>query len=194
MAYDQEMLEKVEYLRGKADIGYKEAVELLERYDADLTRILIELERSGRIRPESAANADYDSYEDGRHNWHEHRHHTNHHASRFLTILFKNKLQVLRGEEVIASLPIAYYILAALIAPHLFFISVALMFLCGCRIRRKQDPGTIREEDVSRFAANTARNIRTTVSSFTETLQQEHRRPEPSREDSSDDEGEVTVD
>lgn len=191
MAHDQETFEKVEYLRNKADISYEEAVQLLERYDGDLTRALIELERSGRIRPEAAPADDYDRYENDRHARHEsYARHGSRHASRFLTILFKNRLQILKGEEVIASLPIAYYLFFALLAPHLFFFSIVLMFLCGCRIRRKQDPGTIHEEDVSQFAANTARNIRTTVSSFTETLKQE----KPRQDDGSEEEGEVTVD
>lgn len=191
MAHDQETFEKVEYLRNKADISYEEAVQLLERYDGDLTRALIELERGGRIRPEPAPAADYDSHEETRHDRHgAYARQGSRHASRFLTILFKNKLQVLKGEEVIASLPIAYYLFFALVAPHLFFFSIVLMFLCGCRIRRRQEPGSIREEDVSKFAANTARNIRTTVDSFTQTLKQEKSRPD----DSSEEEGEVTVD
>ena len=192
MAHDQEMFEKVEYLRNKADISYEEAVQLLERYDGDLTRALIELERSGRIRTEAAASEEQDRSEYDRHGRHHesYNRHGSYHASRFLTVLFKNKLQVLKGEEVIASLPIAYYLIFALLAPHLFFFSIVLMFLCGCRIRRKHEPGTIREEDVSKFAANTARNIRTTVNSFTQTLKQEKNRPD----DSSEEEGEVTVD
>jgi hypothetical protein len=189
MAHDQEMFEKVEYLRNKADVSYEEAVQLLERYDGDLTRALIELERSGRIRPESAP--EHEGREEARHDRRDsYTRHGSYHASRFLTVLFKNKLQVLKGEEIIASLPIAYYLFFALVAPHLFFFSIVLMFLCGCRIRRKQEPGSIREEDVSQFAANTARNIRTTVNSFTQTLKQE----KPRQDDSSEDENEVTVD
>lgn len=191
MAYDQEMFEKVEYLRNKANISYEEAVELLERYDEDLTRALIELERSGRIRPEPIAG-DHSDYDDAHRDTREHaRRNNSRHASRFLTILFNHKLLVLKGDEVLANLPIAYYIFFVLVAPHLFFFSIVLMFLCGCRIQRKQEPGTIREEDVSQFAANTARNIRTTVNSFTQNLQQDSK-PQP-KKDSTDDEGEVTV-
>ncbi|HML46451.1 MAG TPA: hypothetical protein PKE04_06850, partial [Clostridia bacterium] len=146
----------------------------------------------GRIRQESAQSEEGDRNEYDRHARHHdpYARHGSYHASRFLTVLFKNKLQVLKGEEIIASLPIAYYLFFALVAPHLFFFSIVLMFLCGCRIRRKQEPGSIREEDVSNFAANTARNIRTTVNSFTQTLKQEKSRPD----DSSEEEGEVTVD
>lgn len=43
-------IEQVDYLREKADVSYEEAVSLLEQYQGDLTRCLIDLERNGRIR------------------------------------------------------------------------------------------------------------------------------------------------
>ena len=42
-------LEDVETLRSKANISYEEAVSLLDKYDGDLARALIELEKRGQV-------------------------------------------------------------------------------------------------------------------------------------------------
>ena len=42
-------LEDIETLRSKASVSYEDAVALLDKYDGDIARALIELEKSGRL-------------------------------------------------------------------------------------------------------------------------------------------------
>ena len=42
-------LDDIETLRSKTGVGYEEAVALLEKYDGDIARALVELEKSGKL-------------------------------------------------------------------------------------------------------------------------------------------------
>ncbi|MDR2506058.1 MAG: DUF4342 domain-containing protein [Oscillospiraceae bacterium] len=46
----EDKFEKIEYLRENSDVGYEEASTLLDRYDGDMTRVMVELERANRLR------------------------------------------------------------------------------------------------------------------------------------------------
>jgi hypothetical protein len=190
---NRDLLEKVEYLRSKANISYEEAVSLLERFDEDMTRVLVELERSGRIRKDAYVSDAEPQYT---HEGHNAAHHAKYHrhATNILTFLFKNHLELYRNNQTLVNLPVVFYLLF-LFAPYLFFPAVILVFLFGCRIRHHKDPGTVDasnlHEDVSQFARNTAENIRSTVSSVSQTFRQERA---PRDDDKGSDEGgEITI-
>lgn len=51
-----EMLENIEYLREHADISYEEAERLLDENDGNVMRVLVELERQGRVYNQAAAD------------------------------------------------------------------------------------------------------------------------------------------
>ena len=54
-------LDDIETLRSKTGVGYEEAVALLEKYDGDIARALVELEKRGRLNRDgflSSANRD----------------------------------------------------------------------------------------------------------------------------------------
>ncbi|MEG0767700.1 MAG: hypothetical protein RR482_08280 [Clostridia bacterium] len=187
MAYDQDMLEKIEYLRSKASVGYEEAARLLERFDGDLTRALVELERSGRMKSEEATytqkNADGGSQQET----------FKHKASSFVSMLIGNRLMVRKGETVIANLSLLYCIVAVVIAPHLMILSVLLMFLCGYRVEKTRMEDSVQSTDVEDFMDKTARNIRRTVSSFTEPKPPQQQPKQSPRKEGDDEGGEITI-
>ncbi len=55
----EDMLRNIEYLREKADVSYEEAQALLERFEGNVMRALVELEHQGRIygQPQAEAHA-----------------------------------------------------------------------------------------------------------------------------------------
>ena len=185
-------LERLEYLRGKANITYEEAAALLDRFDDDMTRALIELERSGRINSDATCEPDAcPMYNE--HDWKRNHHKYHHHhrgVSRLLTFLFKNRLEIYRKGETLVNLPVGFYLLLFIFAPHLFFPLIIVMFLFGCSIRMQKEHGTITQEDVSQFASRAAQNVRNTVQSVKKTIKQE---PVTRNDDVASEESEITV-
>lgn len=53
---NDEMLGNIEYLREKANVSYEEAAELLERFDGNVMRVLVELEHQGKVYAQTSAN------------------------------------------------------------------------------------------------------------------------------------------
>ena len=47
-------IEDIEFIRRKSGISYQEAVALLDYHNGNVARALVDLERNGRIKPESA--------------------------------------------------------------------------------------------------------------------------------------------
>ena len=46
-------IQDIEFIRRKSGISYQEAVALLDYHNGNVTRALVDLERNGRIKPES---------------------------------------------------------------------------------------------------------------------------------------------
>lgn len=59
---NNDMLVNIEYLRERANVSYEEAEKLLEQYDGNVMRALVELEHQGRIysQPHSGGQAQDD--------------------------------------------------------------------------------------------------------------------------------------
>lgn len=200
MNANPDLLEKVEYLRDKADIGYEEALTLLERFDGDMTRILIELERSNRLKgePETIFTAERTeraqdnvfTHERGdtRHHHYKDKHHIT--FMKVVNMLLHNRLKITRDSHVIVDLPVICYLVFVLFAPHLSIFALIALFMFGCRLSRVKSPGTIRQEDVTEFVGKTAQNIRTTFDSVAKTIHKAPRQDSPSEQDEG---GEYTV-
>lgn len=186
------MLEKVEYLRKKSNIGYEEALTLLERFDGDMTRILIELERAGKLKAEESTVPPRpmhdDRWHDGKWNdgkwnrdyerewWEKHerrRAHQNETCSRLATVLFRHRFVISKDGKDIINLPTIFYLMFVFLAWPFVLPSVILMFLFGCKIRRDKSAGSFRQDEIHDFVNKASENIKTTFSSVTETIQKE---------------------
>ncbi len=183
-------VEQIDYLREKATISYEEAMETLERFDGDLARCLVDLERRGRIKPASRKPG----YEGGQHYRYEYRNEQTYRDERprgkafvldgegLKNTLF-SRIVVRKGDAVIANLSVAFLIFAACVAPHLMITAVLLMFLMGYRVKweRKQEKAQ-HANDLYAFVDKTAASIRRTADSFAQAVKNEVY-PQPPREE-----------
>ena len=178
-------VEQIDYLREKASVTYEEALETLERFEGDLARCLVDLERRGRIKPpRKPAGA-------GSHYRYEYRHDQNaksynhgyaqpprgrafvlDHESIKQTLF--SHVVVKKGDRVVADLPVAFLIFAVFMAPHLMFSALLLIFLLGYRVKweRKQEKPD-RANDIFAFVDKTAEHIRRTADSFARAVKNE---------------------
>ncbi|MDR0397323.1 MAG: DUF4342 domain-containing protein [Oscillospiraceae bacterium] len=175
---NSEILEKVEYLRSKADVSYEEALSMLERFDGDLTRVLIELERANRIR-RAAPHVYYDACARKGHDGAQYGGFGTDKAmprrrgnliEKVMRILFHNNLEVTRNDETVMNMPVACYLIFLMFAPHLTIVGVIAMLLFGCHIGVKKHARAITQQDVAHFARNAAENVHNTINNISDNI------------------------
>ena len=193
-----DMLRNIEYLREKADVSYEEAAKLLENFDGNVMRVLVELERQGRVFSQGAPSDE---------NWRDYKHHESYkkreqeyqtvkkQASGFISQALQYRLVVESGKgdkkRTIADISAPYVAAASILAPYVAIPSVGLMFLMGYRVKlEKQECGPM-PEDVEQFVDKTVTNIKKTASSISETVRKE--KWAKKNDDDDDEGGEVTV-
>lgn len=185
MATYDEMVRNIEYLRDKADCSYEEAMALLEKFDGNLMRALVELERQGKVKqpgaPKTASGASQEKPKQD----------AGKKAASFIERALRQRIVVESPEhkETIANLSAPYCAAAAIIAPHLLVPSVALMFIMGYRVKLGKRKAGTTAQDVENFVDKTVTNIKKTAESFAGTVRQATK-PETEENDEG---GEVTV-
>jgi len=194
-------VEQIDYLREKASITYEEALETLERYEGDLTRCLVDLERRGRIKPPNkqagtGSNYRYEYRYDHPHGQQAQRGYDRfgndrHPRGKTFVLDYEALKQALfshivvrKGDKVVADLPVAFLVFAVCMAPHLVFASLIMVFLMGYRIKWERKPEKPnRATDLFAFVDKTAENIRRTADSFAQAVRNEVCPPPRPRED-----------
>lgn len=118
-------LDDVEMLRRKAGIGYEEAVRLLEKYDGDIAKALVELEKSGGMNSASAsAQMSAERFgEWARTMWH-----------RGLA----TRIIISRKDEQLLNLPVLIVLALVLLGRYAAVLAVVLMLACSCRVSVKR--------------------------------------------------------
>lgn len=199
---NDDMLRNIEYLREKADVSYEEAGELLEKFDGNVMRVLVELERQGRVYPQGNPKEDWqDHRQDYRYEQHQYEPHQNtkKHASSFISQALQHRLVIESGKgdkkKTVANLSAPYCAGAAIVAPHLAVASVGLMFVLGYKVKLEKQPVGPMPEDVEEFVDKAVSNIKKTASSIQETVRKEKAQqpPKPPKNDDDDEGGEVTI-
>lgn len=162
---NNDMLQNIEYLREKADVSYQEAAELLERYDGNVMRVLVELEQQGRVFAQpSTGNAQpqrKQSKNEGKER-----------ATAIIENVFRRRLVVeKKGAEgkkttlLNVSVPVA--VGATIIAPYLTVIAAIGTFATGSSVRiRRNKEGVQVPDSVESFVDKTVSNIKETASSL----------------------------
>ena len=114
-------LEDVEMLRAKAGVSYEDAVSLLEKYDGDTARALIELEKSGQLGKEQQA-ARFDMED----------------AVEWIKTMFHKgmtiRLVIERKGETLVNLPILVPIAMLILGPYAVIGAAVLTLVTGCSI------------------------------------------------------------
>ena len=114
-------LNDVETLRDKTGVSYEEAVSLLEKYDGDMTRALIELEKRGELGEKGI------------------KINVNGNAADILSKLWRKgcdtRLIVERDGERLVNLSVLFMLLALLLGWRLVIVAAILALALGCRVK-----------------------------------------------------------
>ena len=114
-------LNDVETLRDKTGVSYEEAVSLLEKYDGDMTRALIELEKRGELGEKGI------------------KINVNGNAADILSKLWHKgcdtRLIVERDGERLINLSVLFMLLALLLGWRLVIVAAILALALGCRVK-----------------------------------------------------------
>ncbi|MDR0898060.1 MAG: hypothetical protein LBN04_09410 [Oscillospiraceae bacterium] len=196
---NDDILKNIEYLREKADVSYEEAASLLEQFDGNVMRVLVELERQGRVYGKESATG-YQAPPRPNAQTAAPKKDAKKQATGFITKAMQHRVVVESGsgetKKTIANLSAPYCAGATLVAPWLAVGSVALMFMMGYKVKiKKEKPGTI-PDNVETFVDQTVNNIKQTASSIQQTAQEvkrEAKQPTPQAAQTDEEGGEITI-
>ena len=152
-------IEDIELIRKKSGISYQEAVALLDYHNGNVARALVDLERNGRIKPESQQKASASSAGDS--------HHNRGALSRLFSKFYRFRLKVKKGDIVIANLSLLFSLLALMISPHLVIIAAILILVLGYRVSFDKNDRAFASANLEKMVRNAADNVKSTVSDFT---------------------------
>lgn len=194
---NDDMLRNIEYLREKADVSYEEAATLLERFDGNVMRVLVELERQGRVYSQAGAGETASPQQEPDPTPHAAANEAKEKATSFINKAFEHRLVVERenkegGKETVANLNVPFFLGATVVAPHLMIASAALTFVCGYRVKLKREKADVVPDDVEDFVDKTVSNIKKTASSLSESMRNE-KKDKDHHDDDDDEGGEITV-
>lgn len=116
-------IEDVETLRAKAGISYEEAVALLDKYDGDLARALIELEKRGQVN----VKADFEFNAEEIVAWIKKMWHKG----------MNTRVVIERKGELLLNLPVLFLILMLILGPYAVIAAAVLMLVTGCSVSLK---------------------------------------------------------
>ena len=155
-------IEDIELIRRKSGISYQEAVALLDYHNGNVARALVDLERNGRIRPETAQTTEDPRSEKAR------RKHTAHQSgfAGFLTRLYQFRLKVKKDNVTILNFSLIFSVLAVIISPHLALIGALLMLALGYHISFDRHDADFATDDLERMVRNAGENVKETVNDF----------------------------
>lgn len=135
---NDDMLRNIDYLREKADVSYEEAANLLERYDGNVMRVLVELEQQGRIYTQPTGNS---AAQDTRRQQDQFdANEVKEKAKTFVDKAFKTRLVVEKkgengGTETVANLSAPFAAGAAVVAPWLAVAAAGVAFVTGHNVK-----------------------------------------------------------
>lgn len=147
---NNDMLANIEYLREKANISYEEAEQLLEANDGNVMRVLVELEREGRVYTQGGtAKHDWRQYDEKAEKNCEA---TKKRTRTFVRGALRTKLLIEKqGDEeknVAAAVPLPFAVAFALGAPWVTVATAGVVLATGYNLRLEKD-----EKDAAEDAA-----------------------------------------
>lgn len=146
-------LEKIDLLRKRADVSYKEAKEALEKNGGDIVEALAYLEEQNKIRPEKQ-RFDSSSF-----------------VQKVKSLYMKaSKIRfvISKNDSTILNIPLTLAVLLAILAMPLAIASVILALVTNCKIRFIKSNG----EECSSINSSID-NVASKISDFTDKVVQE---------------------
>lgn len=169
-------IEDVELLRQKSGISYQEAVSLLDYHNGNVARALVDLERNGRMKPETADTTSSKNNGKGKSGTASAQHGQAGHSGSNAVVslinkLYRSRVKISRASTPIINLSLLFTIVGALISPHLLILSVVLVLVLGYHISFVKDDPDFAGENMDRMVKNAASNVRSTVNEFARSFQ-----------------------
>jgi len=118
-------LEQIDLLKKRANIGYKEAKEVLEKYNGSVVEALAHLEEEQKLKSEKSSSQS--SF------WQK--------IKNLIAWLNQTSLVISKKDSVILNLPLAPVLLLVIISLPLAVIALALALITGCRVSFKKSNG-----------------------------------------------------
>lgn len=149
-------IEDIELIRRKSGISYQEAVALLDYHNGNVARALIDLERNGRIRPESeqrASEQHNDKKEKGG-------------FMGFLQKLYRMRVKVSKGSVSVANLSCLFVAGAFIVSPWTVVISLIISAIMGYKVSYVKNDPDFASENLEKTVRNAAQNAKNTVDDF----------------------------
>ena len=154
-------MEDIELIRRKSGITYEEAVSMLDYHNGDVARVLIDLEKNGRLHevntsttraPETQMNG---NKKGGK-------------FMNFIQKMLRTRIKVRKGDTVIINLSVLFMAGAAiLMGPHRAFgiaaFGLILGLLMGYQINIDNNDEGFTQEKVEKIVRNAADNVKKTV-------------------------------
>lgn len=109
-------IEDIEILRQKSGISYEEAVNLLEYHNGSLARALVDLEKNGRLKDDTAAGRQSKQ------------------SRNFLETLFQLRFVVKKDKTIIINLSSLFMLAALLMAAHICVLGLITALVLGYHI------------------------------------------------------------
>ena len=141
-------IEDIEILRQKSGISYEEAVNLLEYHNGSLARALVDLEKNGRLKGDSAGNARHKGLKG------------------LFDFLFRLRLKVQKGNVTVVNLSALFMLVVLSTAPHICVIGLIVSLLLGYRISLDRDSADFANDNFDDMVKNAKSNVQNTVNSF----------------------------
>ena len=156
-------IEDIEILRQKSGISYEEAVNLLEYHNGSLARALVDLEKNGRLKNDSASQPRHKGLKG------------------LFQTLYSLRLKVKKGDVTIVNLSSLFMILALAIAPYLCVVGLILALVLGYRFSVERGSKAFASDTFDDIVKNARSNVQSTVQSFAQQFTQ-NGEPKPEAE------------
>lgn len=138
---NDDMLRNIDYLREKANVSYEEAADLLERYEGNVMRVLVELERQGRVYSQpTVEDAGYTTQSTHQSNANE----AKEKATSFINKAFQTRLVVEKKnedgkKETVANLSVPFAAVVAVAAPWLTVATAGIAMVTGHNVKIEKE-------------------------------------------------------
>ncbi|MBP3646361.1 MAG: hypothetical protein J6K55_08035 [Clostridia bacterium] len=147
-------IEDIEILRQKSGISYEEAVNLLEYHNGSLARALVDLEKNGRIKSNTASASSHKGIKG------------------VFDFLFRLRLKVKKEETTIVNLSALFMLIALGTAPHICVIGLIASIVLGYRITLDRDSREFADDTFDDMVKNAKSNVQQVVSGVTKQFTQ----------------------
>lgn len=148
-------IEDIELIRRKSGISYQEAVALLDYHNGNVARALIDLERNGRILPESEQRKAEKQENKGKKG-----------IMGLVQKLYRMRVKVQKGSATVANLSCLFVLGAFLMSPWTVIISLILSAILGYKVSYVKNDPAFASENLERTVRNAAQNAKNVATDF----------------------------